>query len=252
MDRIEALKLRQEKGRIYHIETFGAVDGPGIRFIAFLQGCPMRCLYCHNPDSLPVQGGTERTAGDLTDEAMRYIHFIKRGGVTFSGGEPLLQPAFVRAASLLLKEKGLHIAIDTSGCIDPRAPKIKAAIDAVDMLLLDIKAADDDTAIGLTGHPLKNAFETLKVCEEEGKPVWVRHVLLEGYTLDEGKIRRLGERLKPFTCIERIELLPFHKLGEPKWAETNYDYKLADTPATTRAQTEAAKALLREQGLPIH
>lgn len=238
------------KGYIHKTETFGAVDGPGIRFVFFLQGCPMRCLYCHNPDAIP-KGGELWTAGQAVDEAMRYFGFIKKGGVTFSGGEPLLQPEFVEATCLLLAEKGLHTAIDTSGWADPDEPKVRAAIDAADMLLLDIKAANDETAISLTGHGLANARKTLDYCEQAGKPIWVRHVLLQGYTLDKAGLEHIAQWLQGYSCIKRVELLPFHKLGEPKWAETGMKYKLADTPATTADEVKMARDIFASHGLNV-
>ena len=243
--------LRQISGRIHHTESFGAVDGPGIRFVLFLAGCPLRCLYCHNPDAIPFGSGTAFTAGQIADEALRYIHFIKKGGVTFSGGEPLLQPEFVKATALLLKEKGLHLALDTSGGINPALPAVRAAIDSVDLLLLDIKAADDETAVALTGHSMANAFATLDYCEAVNKPVWIRHVLVAGYTLNPIGTEKLARLLAPYRCIERVELLPFHKLGEPKWEEMKMEYQLADTPATRKEEVQAAKTIFTAQGLPV-
>ena len=244
-------ELRQVTGRIYHTESFGAVDGPGIRFVIFLQGCPLRCLYCHNPDAIPASGGICRTAGQMVDEAMRYIGFIKKGGITFSGGEPLMQPDFVRASALLFKDEGLNTAIDTSGCMAPTVPAIRAAIDSADMLLLDVKAADNETAVKLTGRDLVNTFATLDYCESTGKTVWVRHVLVAGYTLAPEHTEQLARRLEHYRCIERVELLPFHKLGEPKWDKVDMDYQLTDTPPTNERQIENARQLLTAYGLRV-
>ena len=242
--------LRQVTGRIHHFESFGAVDGPGLRFVLFLAGCPLRCLYCHNPDAIFPASGSIWTAGKAQDEVMKYWHFIRKGGVTLSGGEPLLQPEYVRAITLLLKESGLHVAIDTSGCIGLSIPGVKAAIDSADMLLLDIKAADNETAIPLTGQTLDNALATLAYCEQTSKPVWIRHVLLDGYTLASVHTEKLANMLASYRCIKRVELLPFHKLGEPKWKLADMAYKLTNTPATTAQAVQTAKNILLRYGLP--
>ena len=243
--------LQKTQGQIHKTESFGAVDGPGIRYVFFLQGCPLRCLYCHNPDSTPVHGGTTWTAGQAVDEVLRYKSFLRGGGVTFSGGEPLFQPQFVTAAAHLLRECGIHTAIDTSGSEDPTDPDIRAAMEAADLILLDIKAWDQNIAKQLTRRDTQNALATLALCEEISKSVWIRHVLLGGYTLDDTQLTALADYLTHFTCVERIELLPFHKLGEPKWHDMNRRYLLADTPATTREQLGHAKAIFAARGLRV-
>ncbi|MDL2324344.1 pyruvate formate lyase-activating protein [Ruminococcaceae bacterium OttesenSCG-928-A16] len=245
----EREQLRSITGTIHATETFGTVDGPGIRFVLFLQGCPLRCLYCHNPDATTGKGGQIWTAGQAVDEIMRYRQFIKNGGVTFSGGEPLMQPKFVEATARLLREEGIHTAIDTAGCQDP--DDVAPALDAADLILLDIKAFSPQIAERLTGQTNELAIATLDYCEEVKKPVWVRHVLLEGYTLDEKELDGLAEFLTQFSCVERVELLPFHKLGEPKWDEMARTYELKDVPATTREQTEWAKGFFTRRGLKV-
>ena len=244
-------ELRAVQGRLHSTETFGAVDGPGIRFVAFLQGCPLRCLYCHNPDAIDGTGGTAWTAGELADEILRYRLFIK-GGVTFSGGEPLRQAELVTACARLLKAEGLHVAIDTSGSEPPARPAVRMAIEVADLLLLDIKAAREDMAVALTGRGLTNALATLELCRELGKPVWARQVLVRGYTLEEGQLHALAAQLGPYAeIIQRLELLPFHKMGEHKWAALRTPYALGDTPATTREEVAWAAELLSEAGLKI-
>ena len=238
-------------GFIHHTETFGAVDGPGIRFVFFLQGCNLRCLYCHNPDSIAMKGGEEWTAERAAAEVLRYKSFISGGGVTFSGGEPLMQPEFVEVVSKLLHCEGLHVAIDTAGSRDPLESAVKAAIDEADMLLLDIKAIDPIVCTELTGRDNVNAFKTLDYCEASGRPVWIRHVLLAGYTLFDDRLRQLAEKISGYNCVERIELLPFHKLGELKWETLKREYKLWDTPATRREEFEAAKRIFKECGLMV-
>jgi len=244
-------ELEKVTGTVHNTESFGAVDGPGIRYIFYLQGCPLRCLYCHNPDAIPGKGGTLWTAGEAAKEAIRYKSFIKSGGVTFSGGEPLLQPEFVYAAAMLLKEKGIATAIDTSGCQNPGNPAVQKAIDASDLLLLDIKAWDSETAVALTGRDIKNSLATLEYCEAIQKPVWIRYVLLSGFTMADEQLSAMADYLSGYKCIDRVELLPFHKLGEPKWQEMGKKYLLGDTPATSKAQAEHATSILSARGLRV-
>jgi len=246
-----AAELKKITGTVHNTESFGAVDGPGIRYIFFLQGCPLHCLYCHNPDAISGKGGTTWTAEEAVKEVLRYKSFIKSGGITFSGGEPLLQPEFVYAVATLLKEEGFNTAIDTSGCQSPENPAVQKAINASDLILLDIKAWDSQTAIALTGKDAKNALATLDYCETIQKPVWIRYVLLAGYTMDDEQLAAMADYLAGYNCIERVELLPFHKLGEPKWQELGKKYHLADTPATTKAQAEHAKAIITARGLRV-
>ncbi|MCL2023329.1 MAG: radical SAM protein [Oscillospiraceae bacterium] len=231
------------RGKIHHRDTGGMVDGPGIRYVVFMQGCPLRCLYCHNPGS-QSEGGEEWTAKDLVKEIVKYKNFLS-GGVTFSGGEPLLQHEFIYACAQLLKKHGISIAIDTAGI--PQPELAGKAIDSAELLLLDIKAHSDELALALTGCDNSRGFATLEYCEKTGKDVWLRHVLLMGYTLEENALKTLAKRLKPYTCIKRVELLPFHKMGETKWA--GMDYKLTDTPATTKAQQEWAAKIFARYGL---
>lgn len=245
----ERSRYENTQGFVHSWESFGTVDGPGVRVVFFLQGCPLRCLYCHNPDSVTAHGGEMWTAGQVVDTCMRYRGFMREGGVTLSGGEPLMQSEFCEAVIRLLKEEGIHVAIDTSGCI-PLA-KSKPAIDAADMLLLDIKAADPITSKELTGNDGANTWETLDYCESTGKDVWIRHVLLRGYTLDWEALGSLADRIKGYRCVKRIELLPFHKMGEYKWADMDRAYLLGDVEATSGEEAERAKAIFRDRGLAV-
>ncbi|NLN81743.1 MAG: pyruvate formate lyase-activating protein [Clostridiales bacterium] len=236
-------------GRIHSVESFGTLDGPGIRYVLFLQGCPLRCLYCHNPDSWCIKSGQEIGSVDVVKDILRYKNFIKNGGVTLSGGEPLMQADF--AASILegCKQHGLHTAVDTSGGVSLLI--CRRAVELADMLLLDIKAADDALFRKITGHSINNTLEMLEACENMRKPIWIRHVLVPGLTMDDKQLKALGELLAHYSCIERVELLPFHKMGEFKWEQLGKPYTLGDTQPPESEQVEHARSLLRGFGLPV-
>lgn len=236
-------------GRIHSVETFGTVDGPGVRYIVFLQGCALRCKYCHNPDTWQRGGGTETNSEDLVKDIITYRSFIRSGGVTVSGGEPLLQPAFAQDIIERSKAAGFHTAIDTAGSVSLEISQ--AVIDAADLVLLDIKNIDDQQSWRLTGRGNGQTLATLDYCEEIGKPVWVRHVLLPGWTLQEEQLTRLATYLAPFNCIEQVELLPFHKMGEYKWKELGYSYSLTTISEPSRKDVKATRAIFEAQGLKV-
>lgn len=244
-----AEELGKVRGGIGSYLTFGTVDGPGIRFVLFLQGCPLRCLYCHNPDSVRGPAKEIWTAEKALETILKYRSFIRSGGVTFSGGEPLAQADFVHALAVLLRRNGLHTAVDTSGCLPLDA--VRETIDAVDMLLLDIKAFDPEMAKRLTGQDNANAFATLDYCEETGKRVWIRHVLLRGYTLEAEQLEGLAARLQRYRCVELVELLPFHQHGEEKWRRVGRDYLLSGVAPTSDEETAWAKAFFTARGLRV-
>jgi len=234
-------------GRIHSVESFGTLDGPGIRYVLFMQGCPLRCLYCHNPDARSLEAGKTMTTGEVLADILTYRAFIARGGVTLSGGEPLLQPDFVCALFDGCREQKLHTALDTSGAIP--LDKAKPAIDRANLLLLDIKAIDDELCVTLTGTGNRNALATLDYCESTGKDVWIRHVVVPGYTLDFKQLERLADYLTRFTCIRRTELLPFHKMGEYKWKALNCPYLLNRTPEPKDFQMIKARGIFKSRGL---
>jgi len=232
-------------GRVHSYETFGAVDGPGIRFIVFLQGCPLRCVYCHNPDTWDPKDGSETSVEEIVAKVRSYKAFYRGGGgVTVSGGEPLLQHEFVYELTEALHAEGIHVAIDTSGSIP--LSLCQKAVDAADMILLDIKSLDPRLAESITGSPqcLSREKELLDHCEATGKRVWIRHVVVPGLTMEEEKLRALADFLSRYKCIERIEPLPFHKLGEHKWEQGCY--QLADTPAPTKEEMARVDAILKK------
>ncbi len=237
----------ETKGRIHSVETFGAVDGPGVRFVVFFQGCSLRCIYCHNPDSWNAKGGDEISADQLMSQILRYKSFIKNGGVTLSGGEPLMQSAFAERLITLCRQNELHTAIDTSGCIPLSV--CKGAVDSADLILLDIKAIDSSLSTELSGTSSENAINLLIHCEETGKSVWIRHVLLPGWTLDTDHAHRMGSFLKDFRCVELVELLPFHKIGEYKWEMLGLDYKLTEVQPPEPDKVREIKEILSSYGL---
>ena len=236
-------------GRIHSVESFGALDGPGIRYVLFLQGCPMRCAFCHNPDSWNAQGGEKVGSTAVVADILRSRNFIQKGGVTLSGGEPLMQPEF--AASILegCRENGLHTAIDTAGSVS--LFHCRRAVDQADLLLLDIKAARDELFRKITGRGMDNTLELLNHCENVRKPVWIRHVLVPGLTDGRDDLCALGVLLSRYACIERVELLPFHKMGEYKWEALAAPYTLKDTPAAGAEDVEQARRILKAYGLKV-
>ena len=227
-------------GQVHSYESFGTLDGPGVRFVVFLQGCPLRCRYCHNPDTWEMRGGRTVRSGEVLREIESCRNFLS-GGVTLSGGEPLAQPEFARDLLRRCRKAGLHTALDTAGSIPLRLSA--SVIDEADLLLLDIKALDDALCRELTGAGNRNTLDTLDFCEKNGKAVWIRHVLVPGWTLERERLTGLAGYLKTFSCIQRIDLLPFHKMGEYKWKELGQESPLAATPEPTREEIQEAETL---------
>ena len=178
---ISGFEAMQMLGRIHSLESFGAVDGPGIRYVVFFQGCPLRCIYCHNPDTWPIESGQEMSVEELVDRIRPYHPFLRNGGVTLTGGEPLLQSGFVLELTRALHQEGLHVAIDTAGSIP--LEQCQKAVDAADLLLLDIKALEPELCRIICGSRGERAKKLLEYCEQTAKPVWLRHVVVPDYTL---------------------------------------------------------------------
>lgn len=237
------------KGYIHSFESFGAVDGPGVRYVVFMQGCPLRCLYCHNPDSWKAKTGERWSVDKVVKRIKPYLNYIKTGGVTISGGEPLMQSHFVLKLIKKLHKLKLHVAIDTAGSLPLEISK--KVLDEADLILLDIKALDDQLCKTITGASNKNNLETLNYLESINKPVWIRHVVVPGYTLNLANLMNLANTLKNYKCVKQIDLLPFHKMGEFKWEELGIEYKLAETPATSEEEIVKARKIFKKAGLPI-
>lgn len=220
--------------KIHSIESCGTVDGPGIRFVVFTQGCPLRCQYCHNPDTWKMKDGEETSVDHLVSEALKYKSYMKfsGGGVTVTGGEPLLQVDFVKEFFTRLKEENIHTAIDTSGYVFN--DQVKEVLNLTDLVLLDIKHFDPKGYKELTGVELQPTLNFLDYLGQENIPVWVRYVLVPGVTDQMDHIEALSKHLSQYSNIERIELLPFHKMGEFKWEELGLPYKLKDVNEPTK------------------
>ena len=238
------------KGKIHSLESFGAADGPGVRFVVFLKGCDMRCKYCHNPDSWASQGGEEWTAEDLIAKVMKYqSYWGKDGGLTVSGGEPLLQIDFLTELFKLAKKEGVHTTIDTSGNPftreEPFFSKFNELMKYTDLLLLDIKEINPEHHKELTKQDNANILDLAKYLSEIGKPVWIRHVLVpENSDFDED-LDKLGDFIATLGNVERVEVLPYHTLGLFKWENLGIKYQLEGIEPPTDERFENACRRLR-------
>lgn len=237
------------EGYIHSVESLGTSDGPGIRYVIFIQGCPLRCKYCHNPDTWKKSCGTKVSVEELIDKIKRCRPYIDRsgGGVTISGGEPTLQLDFVLELLKRCKDEGLQTAIDTSGYIDQE--KFEKLLPYLDLVLLDIKQIDDEKHQELTGVSNQKTLELVKLMEEEKRPYWVRHVVVSGYTDDEEDITGLAEFLTPLKMMEKLELLPYHKLGEHKWKELGLEYELAGVDSPIEEEMEKIKEIFTKYNI---
>ena len=239
----------EPRGYIHSLESFGAVDGPGIRYVVFFQGCPLRCIFCHNPDSWTFGEGTETTVSEIVEKILPLRSFYRKGGVTLSGGEPLAQPEFAAALLQRLKEEGFHTAVDTAGSI--ALERCQKAVDLADLILLDIKALDPDLCRTVTGQDGSGAKALLDYCQSIGKPVGIRHVMVPGYTLNDAALQALADFLTSYTCIERVDPLPFHQMGSHKWESLQIPYPLKDCPTPDGADLDRAKEIFRSRNLPV-
>lgn len=236
-------------GYIHSVETFGALDGPGIRYVLFLQGCPLRCRYCHNPDTWQAGQGKRMAPRDVVRDILRYRNFIASGGVTISGGEPMLQPEFCLELLRLCRKNGLHTAIDTGGGVP--LEKCLSCVDEADLILLDIKALDPEECKSLTGKDNTGALDILNRREQLSRDVWIRHVLVPGITLERGRLERLADFLQLYRCVKRVELLPFHKMGAYKWDALGIPFTLADTPEPSSADLQMAREIFTNRNIPV-
>ncbi len=239
-----------EIGRVHSVESGGMIDGPGVRFVMFLSGCPLRCLYCHNPDTASPTNGVPRTAASVIDEIRRQRNFLR--GVTISGGEPLAQADFCKEVLRGVRKLGLHTAIDTSGHLGEQVDD--ELMNLTDLWLLDIKSSDPATHLRTTGVDREPARAFARRMAVAGRPMWIRFVLVPGLTDAPENITGVAEfaaSLGP--VVERVEVLPFHQMGRHKWDAIGKIYQLADTPPASPEQAEAAREIFRQHGSwPCH
>ena len=229
---------------MHSVETGGMVDGPGIRYVVFLSGCNLRCKYCHNPDTWKLHNGQLLTVGELMRDIKKYQSYLKHsgGGVTITGGEPLMQADFLAELLAACKANGLHTALDTSG--NSTRNVAENVLKYTDLLLLDIKSINPTTYKELTGVSLDRTLELLRLAEHLEIPIWVRFVLVPGLTDNFDDIQKLADFLEPFVNVVKVEVIPFHKMGEYKWEELGLTYELADVEPPSKADVERAQAIL--------
>lgn len=236
-------------GRIHSFESFGTVDGPGIRFVVFLQGCPLRCKYCHNPDTWGA-GGEEYSAETVAQKALRYKNYFgDKGGVTVSGGEPLLQIDFVIELFTILKAKGIHTCVDTSGITfrsdnENSVGKHKKLLEVTDLFLLDIKHIDEKACVDLTGQSNQNTLAFAKFLSENGKKIWIRQVLVTGVTDADESLERTRAFIDTLKTVERVEVLPYHSMGAVKYEKLGIEYPFKDMQPPTKERIINAKRIL--------
>lgn len=233
-------------GHIHSTESFGTVDGPGVRFVVFFQGCPLRCRYCHNPDTWEFGKGTERTAEDLMKEYDSYKEFLKNGGITATGGEPLAQPEFLAELFSLAKSKGVHTCLDTSaGVYSPEHhDAIDRALQYTDLVMLDIKHIDSSEHKKLTGMGNEHILAFAEHIRDMGIPVWIRHVVVPGITDEYDELFALGEYLSTLTNLKALDVLPYHDMAKSKYENLGLEYPLGDTPPLTKDEAVKAREII--------
>lgn len=233
-------------GHIHSTESFGTVDGPGIRFVVFFQGCPLRCQYCHNPDTWKFGGGKEMTTDELMEEYDSYKEFLKSGGITATGGEPLAQPEFLAELFAKAKAKGIHTCLDTSGAVfNPNShEKIDEVIKNTDLVMLDIKHIDSAEHKKLTGMGNEHILAFAEYLREKKVELWVRHVVVPGITDDENELFHLGEYLSTLTNIKALDVLPYHDMGKVKYKNLGIDYPLEDVEPLPKEKAVWARDII--------
>ena len=238
-------------GKLHSFESCGTVDGPGIRFIVFTQGCPLRCKYCHNPDTWKLEDSKyERSIEFTINEIKKYKPFFRKGGgLTITGGEPFVQLNYIEALFKRAKEEGIHTVVDTSGYIFN--DKVKKTLEYIDLVLLDIKSIDPNIYKELTGVELKNTLKFAEYLDSINKPVWIRHVIVPGITDKKENLEKLATYVSKFKNVEKIELLPFHQLGTHKWEEMNLEYPFKDVVEPTAEEMKVARQIFRDKGLNV-
>ncbi|MBR1931010.1 MAG: pyruvate formate lyase-activating protein [Lachnospiraceae bacterium] len=228
------------QGRIHSLESFGTVDGPGVRFVVFVQGCPMRCAYCHNPDTWDMTGGTLMEPAYIIEQYERNIGFYKDGGITVTGGEPLMQVDFLLDLFTLAKQKNIHTCIDSSGiAFNPDNEALMAKLDRLmeltDLVMLDIKHIDPEKHKALTAQPNTNILKFAAYLNEKNVDMWIRHVIVPGITDDDEYLFQLGYFIGQFHNLRALDALPYHTMGESKYEKLGIEYKLKGVPAMDKS-----------------
>lgn len=244
-------------GHVHSLETFGLVDGPGIRYVVFMQGCRMRCKYCHNPETWDMKGGTEWKADDLFKRAYRYHNYWKNnGGITVSGGEPLLQIDFLIEFFTAAKKKGIHTTLDTAGnpftLEEPFISKFEKLMEVTDLVMLDLKQTDPTEHKTLTGWDNSNILQMARWLSDHGKDMWIRRVLVPGISDDDAELHQLNDFIRELKTVRKVEILPYHTLGLFKWENLKIPYPLEGVPTPTQEEVEKAEQILgiRSAGAP--
>ena len=238
------------KGYIHSLESFGSVDGPGVRYVIFLSGCAMRCQFCHNPDTWNMQAGTPYTADELLEKALRYrSYWGSKGGITVSGGEPLLQIDFLLELFTKAKEKGVHTTLDTCGNPftreEPFFSKFEKLMEVTDLVMLDIKHMDEEQHVLLTAQKNDNILDMAKYLSDTGKSMWIRHVLVPERSDRDDYLWKLHDFIEKLDHVERVEVLPYHTLGVYKWKELGIPYGLEGIEPPTQERIQNANEILK-------
>ncbi len=239
------------QGRIHSLESFGTVDGPGVRFVVFVQGCPMRCAYCHNPDTWAMEGGTMMEPAEILEQYEKNRSFYEGGGITVTGGEPLMQIDFLLDLFTQAKQKKIHTCIDTSGIAYHKdanpdwLAKMDALMELTDLVMLDIKHIDPEKHKELTGQPNAGILDYAAYLNEKNVDMWIRHVIVPGLTDDDEYLYKLGYFIGQFHNLKALDALPYHTMGEKKYNSLGIDYKLKGVPALdTKTLLEKKKVIL--------
>lgn len=232
--------------KIHSIESFGTVDGPGIRFVLFLQGCNLQCKYCHNRDTWDINGGEYKSLDEIIEKIKKYKNYImpSGGGVTVTGGEPLLQVKFLIELFKSLKKEGINTCIDTSGMVDI-TDDIKELLNYTDLVLLDIKHINDEKCKQLVGKSNKRELEFAKYLSDNGIKMWIRQVIVPGYTDDEEDLFKLKQFIDDLKTVDKVQLLPYHSMGKYKWEKLNVEYQLENVRLANNDDMEKAKKILK-------
>lgn len=239
------------KGRIHSIETYGTVDGPGVRFVVFTQGCPMRCLYCHNPDTWNPKGGMEMSVEELLEQYDKKRFYYRDGGITVTGGEPMLQMEFLTTLFEKAKEKGIHTCLDTAGiCFHEGDSKfmywMNRLTKVTDLVMLDIKHMENEVHKALTKHSNAPIFAFARYLDQNHVDMWIRHVIVEGYTTDERQLTALGYFIGGLKHVKALDVLPYHSMGKKKYEELGMDYPLSHLEDLPKEKAVEAKKVILE------